>query len=198
MSYIKRQLEEDNMKDKQLLIGLSGYAQSGKDTVADYLREHHDFIRVSFADQIKQALYVLNPMIAHDARVDYLQTYLMNSSWDEMKQNKEVRRLLQRLGTQVGRNFIDENIWLDRVFKSKLFDSTASIVITDVRFENEADEIRQRGGFILRIEREGVHAYNRHASETALDDYDFDVIVPNNESIADLYSNVDQIVKLLS
>ena len=74
-----------------MIIGLTGYARSGKDTVANYLVEHHGYTRVAFADAIRDALYELNPYIANNLRVaEVVDDY----GWDIAKTNPEVRRLL--------------------------------------------------------------------------------------------------------
>ncbi len=106
------------------------------------------------------------------------------------------RLLLQLLGTEGGREIIHPNIWVNSLFSE--FKPDMKWIITDVRFPNEADAVKNHGGLLLRIERPWVD-YKKgmsdqrfvHPSETALDNYDgFDHIINNNGTIEDLYNKV--------
>jgi dephospho-CoA kinase len=89
-----------------MIIGLSGYAQSGKDTVAELLCLNYGFKRISFALPMRDAIYTLNPLVEGTNRiVDLVDEY----GWDVAKANPEVRRLLQVFGTDVGRKMFNEN-----------------------------------------------------------------------------------------
>lgn len=185
------------------LIGLSGYARSGKDTVGDYLVKHHGFKKVSFAEPMRQALLALNPIVGlrldTDARV---QDVIAEYGWDGYKESRygnEIRELMQRLGTEVGRKQFGEDFWVDKA--SKLIDTylwqDMNVVITDMRFVNEAKAIEALGGQTWRIERDGVVAANAHVSETALDTYGFDQLIRNDGSLDDLYEKVEQTLGLI-
>lgn len=165
-----------------MIIGLSGYAQSGKDTVADYLMAEHGFIRRAFADNIRRMLYDVNPMIGHEP----LQVKVDVDGWDKAKQDPIVRRMLQVLGVSAREN-IHQDVWINAALDRVLNDR---IVITDVRFINEAEAIRDRGGEIWRVVRPGVNAVNSHVSETQLDNYKFDQYLVNDGSITDLHNQV--------
>ena len=165
-----------------MIIGLSGYAQSGKDTVADYLMAEHGFIRRAFADNIRRMLYDVNPMIGHEP----LQVKVDVDGWDKAKQDPIVRRMLQVLGVSAREN-IHQDVWINAALDRVLNDR---IVITDVRFINEAEAIRNRGGEIWRVVRPGVNAVNSHVSETQLDNYKFDQYLVNDGSITDLHNQV--------
>jgi hypothetical protein len=91
--------------------------------------------------------------------------------------------LLQDLGISA-RDLIDEDIWINAALSS--VDSSDRVVITDVRFENEANMIRSLGGQIWRVKRPGVEAVNSHVSETQLDGYKVEQIFVNSGSIQDL------------
>ena len=163
-----------------MIIGLAGYARSGKNTVADLLG--HKYKQVAFADPMRAALYKMNPIIdAHIDVVDAVEEY----GWDKAKDLfPEIRRLLQVLGTEVGRHMIDENVWVGIALRGML--PTDDVVITDVRFINEAVAIKKLGGEVWRVDREGVGAVNGHISEHALKDWEFDRIIENNGTIEDL------------
>ena len=180
-----------------MIIGLSGYAQTGKDTIAEHLVEHYGFTRIAFADPIRQALYALDPMIP-----DYpalggirLSWIVDKSGWENVKkESPEVRRMLQRLGTEVARNQWGDDFWVDLAMaKANRLDN---VVITDVRYPNEYDAIVKAGGQVWRVEKPGVSAVNAHASETALDGHTFNNTIMNTGSKDDLYAAVDSCIEL--
>lgn len=177
-----------------MIIGLSGYAQSGKDTVANHLVEKHGFKRVAFADAIRESLYELNPIIASgmyedDVKLVYLREVVDAMGWDEAKAYyPEVRRLLQVLGTEVGRSW-NSDIWIDLAFNK--FREDEDVVITDVRFKNEYHRIVELGGEVWRVSRTGVGAVNNHISENDLDNHVFKQVLHNDSDVYDLHSLVD-------
>ena len=169
------------------VIGLCGYAQSGKDTAASFLVKR-GYKRLAFADILRQSLYNLNPIIESqgvsqgDARHHYLRTQVIvdRDGWDVAKvRYPEIRELLQRLGTEVGRDLYGENFWVDRV--GAQMQIGGNYVITDVRFPNEADFIHRRGGNLFRIDR-GNRAANGHASEN-VEALKVDGVIPNTGSL---------------
>lgn len=173
-----------------MIIGLSGYAGSGKDTVANYLVDDKGFVRVAFADAIKEALLKLNPILENGLR---LNENVIKYGWEPTKARTETRRLMQVFGTEVGRNMFGSAFWVDMAFSKTMrhYPEDTNFVIPDVRFQNEADMIKERGGRVWRIERDGIEPVNSHSSETALDDYDFDLILRNNHSLETLFSMVN-------
>ena len=174
--------EEVGIKTSYNVIGLTGYAQSGKDTLASILVEKYGYIRVAFADKIRDFLYGINPMVACSP-TGYLRDLVNLVGWDKAKQEPQVRRLLQDLGISA-RELIDENIWVTTALKHVGKDER--VVVTDVRFENEAMMIKLMGGQLWRVRRPGVEAVNSHVSETQLDGYKVDQIFVNSGSIQDL------------
>ena len=174
------------------IIGLSGYARSGKDEAAKLLVNGHGFTRVAFADKLRECLYQLNPMCGRgwdtsDRPVVYVQDVIEEYGWDGYKETEygiEIRRLLQRLGTEAGRQTLWDSIWIDAAFAP--FGDDAKLVIPDCRFPNEAQAIEERGGEVWRVQRPGVGPANLHASETSLDDWPFKKIVMNSTTLDDL------------
>ncbi|CAB4122138.1 hypothetical protein UFOVP27_69 [uncultured Caudovirales phage] len=169
-----------------MLIGLSGYAQSGKDTVAKFLVDNHGFERIAFADKIKELLYEMNPTVGfeYDGGGWDLRYVVDRDGWDVAKLDPEVRRLLQDLGVGARKVFGD-NHWV--VEALKFLDRDKNYVITDVRFQNEADWIKSvYSGSVWRVERTGVDAVNNHISEHDLDNWDFDAYIHNNSTLEDL------------
>jgi len=175
-----------------MIIGLSGYAQVGKDTVAQILVEDYGYTRIGFADTIKKAAYLLDPIITLDGV--RLAHAVDRYGWDGAKQVPEVRRILQVLGSEIGRDLIDPQIWVELTMHSVHQDD--KIVISDVRFRNEAEEIKWKHGEIWRISRIQKGApVNVHRSETDMDSWDFDEYVSNNGSIDNLKQEVALIME---
>jgi hypothetical protein len=164
-----------------MIIGLTGYAQSGKDTLAGMLIGLHKYDNRAFADPIRKLLYETNPLLKSEYRVKGLVDV---HGWDKIKVDyPEARALLQNLGV-AARNLFGEDFWVEQALSG--LSKGDKIVITDVRFPNEADAIKALGGQIWRVKRIGVGAVNNHESETAMDGYQVDQIFVNNGSVEDL------------
>ena len=183
------------------LIGLSGYARSGKDEAAKVLVEEYGFKRIAFADKLRDFLYALDPIVDNELLYDHgdrvgvggwrLRTVIDEYGWDGYKETKygtEIRSLLQRLGTEAGRNTLWDSIWIDAALHD--LDEQGRYVVTDARFPNEADAITGRGGKLVRITRSGVGPAIQHASETSLTDYPFTDRLNNDSTLADFQESV--------
>lgn len=118
-----------------------------------------------------------------------------------------VREVLQRVGTEAMRDQIHPNIWVNALFSdykaiphNQMDDfPTMNVypqwIITDVRFPNEAQAIKDRGGIMIRVVRvPDQKAADFHTSETALDDYNFDEVIYNTGTIEDLKEKVRQVL----
>jgi hypothetical protein len=163
-----------------MIIGLIGYAQSGKDTVAKILVDNYGFTRVAFADKIRELLHEVNPVVGTIRLNDIVDEY----GWDIAKQKPEVRELLQNLGVGARKLFGDK-FWVHQAIGS-IAEAHPNIVVTDVRFTNEADTLKINGAQLWRIKRLGVGPVNSHVSEAQLDTYKVDQIFINNGTIGDL------------
>lgn len=175
-----------NLERPATIIGLSGYAQSGKDTAGAALVEHLGFERVGFADALKNVLYNLNPTVevldgiirvADHPWCLPVQAVVDGYGWEWAKANSSVRELLQRLGTEAGRHVLGDDVWV-RTAMAKVKPG-GRYVFTDVRFPNEAQAIKDLGGEVWRIDRRGSNPVNAHASETELDGWAFDRRIHN-------------------
>jgi len=89
-----------------MIIGLSGYARSGKDTIAEILIMNYGFKRLAFADNIRKAIIKLDPILSNGQRIS---GSVREIGWEPTKANTEVRRLLQVFGTEVGREMFGED-----------------------------------------------------------------------------------------
>lgn len=166
-----------------MIIGLAGYARSGKDTVATALVESLSFRRLAFADALKDVLEDVNPFIG----TTRLSNRLSWHGWEAAKADPEVRSLLQKLGVAC-RVHIHPDVWVNAVMSRIDNALECRWVISDVRFPNELLAIRKAGGEIWRIDRPGCRPVNSHQSETALDGAGFDFVLANNGTLDDLHS----------
>jgi cytidylate kinase len=177
-----------------MIIGISGYAQSGKDTVANYLVKHYGFTKISFADPIRKALYALNPKVnIADMLGVSLVAAVNGMGWENVKaESSETRSLLQRMGTEVGREMYGKDFWVNQAMLKA--QEHEKVVLADVRFENEVQAILGASGAVWRVSKPGVEAANSHLSETSLDTYKFDKHIYNGGSLEELYSIVDNLI----
>lgn len=175
------------------VIGLAGYAQTGKDTVGKILVEEHGFVRYSFADKLKEAIRLLDPIIMR-GHIPYTFSQLERLHDGDLKHLPEVRDLYQRFGTDAMRK-VYPDVWVEALYNSWSIEHD-KIVITDVRFPNEVEAIQGWGGDVYRVIRPGYGPVNDHFSETALDDYPLPSIL-NNDTIDHLEEVVTSILKVV-
>ena len=173
------------------LIGIAGKKRSGKNTAADILTQFGGYSQFSFANPLKAMLETL----LHQLNIDPDTRYkMLHGDLKEMPCpqlcGKSTRHALQTLGTEWGRDCIDRDFWVTAcIQRAKL---VPKAVITDVRFYNEAQGIREAGGIIIMLERnESLKQQDDHPSE----DMDFvgDYVIFNNSSVARLAYELQQI-----
>ncbi|AXG66199.1 deoxynucleoside monophosphate kinase [Streptomyces phage Annadreamy] len=174
-----------------MIIGLAGYARSGKDSAADALQSV-GFRRIAFADKLREFVYALNPEVDGGPMGVYpLKEIIDQYGWGEYKNTywgDSIREQLQFIGTDCVRNILGPDTWVNATFNA--IDFTQDYVITDVRFPNEAEGIREKGGLVYRVLREGVGPANGHYSEVALDDFPFDDVILNYGTLTEFHENV--------
>ena len=167
------------------LIGITGTAHSGKDTLGQFLVDNYGFERAAFADPLK--------LIASEI------------GWDGSKADGGAcnscgmlhgRKLLQVLGTEGARQHIGENVWVDatlrQIAEARVLTGQTKWVITDVRYQNEAQMIQAHGGEIWRVERPGTDRQDQHASETELAAIGADALFVNDGTIEALHRLVEE------
>lgn len=171
-------------------IGLIGHAGSGKDTVAAHLMRR-GFARVAFADAVRSVLLSVDPLITKEGL--RLREAVEAHGWDRVKREiPEVRALLQGLGAGV-RDELGESVWLDHALR-RLDALPGPVVVSDVRYHNEAYALRRRGFTLVWVRRPGVGPANSHASETGIPVERADVVLTNDGSISELHAAVDALV----
>lgn len=179
-------------------IGLVGRARSGKDTVAHHLVEKHGYTRVAFADRMRDAVEALNPMIRLDVdglqHICTLKQGLKMYGWEGLKvYSPDIRGYLQRMGTEVGRDMFGENFWVMQAIS--VANQYEQVVFSDVRYPNEAERIRDAGGILWRVERDGIEKSDEHTSEALIETIKVDSVIKNNGTLEELFSKVDKLMK---
>jgi len=193
------------------LVGIGGLLQAGKDAVADYLVKEHGWVKMGMSDPLDQALRAMNPYIQvlsgepmnKNKGPKYLpyQDIRDKLSYVEAKNITDVRRNLQTLGTEVGRNLIGEDIWA-HVARDNINDQMIdgkSVILTGVRYPNELYLINQfvdagQTWFVTRPSKRTAAQPDQHSSETSVSAEDFSVVIDNSGTLDDLYKSVDEIL----
>lgn len=178
------------------LIGFSGYAGAGKDESARALTTvDPPWRRIAFADPLKALALDLDPLVSITPMPVRLADLVRERGWDEAKREPDVRRLLQNLGQGV-RDRVLPDAWLLAFggHLGALPPSETLVVVTDVRYPNEVDLIRDLGGIVVRVHRPGYGAVNGHSTETALEGYPFNHAIVNDGTVAELHDKVRALV----
>lgn len=188
------------------IIGLTGYAQAGKSTVAQHLVDTHGFTRVSFAAPLKKMLRTLNPILGitdNEGGKEYGlvrlgELFMLGWTEQDIKESEyadEYRALAQRIGTDCVRAE-QEDFWI-RAAERQMPDPLADYVFDDCRFPNEAKFILDHSPEGLwNISRPGVGAVNGHVSEQHAGKMGESLFLVNNRSLEMLYTDIDAALSL--
>jgi len=167
-----------------LIIGLGHVARAGKDTLAARLVERHGFVRVAFADAMRELVYRSD---AHTRHI--VQLY----GWEEAKQRPTVRQKLVDVGNDA-REVIGPDVWIWAAFEKMA--PAGDYVITDVRYPNEVAAVQSRG-VAVKVNRPGVAPLD-NVADLALADFDgWDVQIENDGTVALLHARADDLVARL-
>lgn len=162
------------------VIGFGHKKGHGKDTLADLLIERYPnkFLKVAFADKLKK-IAVLSFGFTQEQIFGNLKE-VVDPRWE-----KSPRECMQLLGTEMFRNVIDSNFWVKSLFLDlQLIPKNKIVLITDTRFHNEANAIKETGGLVFRVHRPDMptNEFSNHISETALDNYPWDGNIINDST----------------
>lgn len=169
-----------------MLIGICGAAGCGKDAAASVLIRERGYTLHKFAGPLYEMVSVMTGLSVED---------LMDRKIKEKPLagfgGKSPRQILQTLGTDWGRSMVASDVWIQSVAARArpLLEAGKGVVITDLRFDNEADWIRSEGGEVWRVERvvpRDVACLSPHTSEAGVDDARIDRTIRNDGTLEDL------------
>lgn len=178
--------------DRPRIIGLSGRAGSGKTTVAGMIPAA---VVVQLADPLYAGL---------SAMLGVPESMLRSPAYKEVPflgLGKSPRQMMQTLGTEWGRDLIDRSIWirlLERRIETLESQGVRTIVVADVRFENEASAIRQMGGEVWRVRRDGPATASSHSSEDGIGLEEHEPVIENYGTLDDLRERVLQALGVIA
>jgi len=203
-----------------VILGICGLIGSGKDTIADYLVNFHEFRRDSFAGSLKDAVAFVfgwdREMLEGRTKQSREWRERVDPWWSKRLDmpNLTPRWILQYWGTEVCRKGFNDDIWIASL-ENKLQNTTDNVVISDCRFVNEIAAIKNAGGKVVWVKRGPLPMWydtallaNRgnviekklmlesgiHASEWSWIGTDFDAVIDNNQGIEDLYKSIESLV----
>ena len=190
-----------------MIIGMCGLIGTGKDTVADILVNNYNFIKVSFADKLKDGVATVfswdREML--EGTTDESRTWREQKDefWSrETNEHITPKLVLQMFGTDCMRNGFYNGIWVSIVKQQIINNPNNNFVIPDVRFPNEAKMIKEVNGEVWRICRgidpnwftsyvkDNVVPTDVHESEWQWAKLDFDCVIHNNDTVKDLKNQV--------
>lgn len=173
------------------LIGLHGRAGAGKDTIAAQLIAEHDYGRMALAGPLKDMLITglrevgVSRQVLDDRR---LKEQVLPAI------GKSPRELMQTLGTEWGRQLVCDDLWLKiaQVHLQYHARYLSGLVITDVRFDNEANWVRAQGGEIWHVlRRYGDNVAPLHLSEHGIEMHaGADSVIVNDAGLEQLKDQV--------
>ena len=206
-----------------MIVGVSGFIGSGKDTIADYLITFKGFKRMSFAGPLKDAVSAIfgwdRELLEGTTKYSREWREEVDTWWAERLDIPQLtpRYVLQQWGTEVGRRAFHDDIWIASI-ENKLRTAKDDIVISDCRFPNELKSITNAGGITIRVSRgpdpewsnmavlynichnekalEELKKANIHASEYSSVGLAYHHYVENNGTIDELHRKVDSIINL--
>lgn len=155
-------------------IGLTGLPGAGKDSVAAALVQSHDFARMAFAGPIKDGLVAMLGLNRQDFEDPAVKEQPI--AWI----GRSPRQLMQTLGTEWGRDMVHADLWIRHAQRrlNNYRRISASVVVTDVRYPNEADWLRANGGELWHVLRKSApNVVNLHSSNITL------AVLPGADSV---------------
>jgi len=153
------------------ILGLCGYKQSGKSTLAKVARTDFNFRRMGFADELKDVVIRLWPAFTYD--------HLYGEGKEEVVEEygKSAREVMQMVGTDLFRAY-DPDVWVRalhetiKTYNFQMGRAVRPLVIDDLRFDNEAALIRELGGEVWEVYRGSLDRLDEHPSEQGISLFD--------------------------
>jgi len=177
------------MNGPKKLIGLVGRARVGKDTAATFLEDRHLLEQFAFANPLKDMLTSVFGDLFYDGDREKPIEWL----------GKSPRQLMQTIGTEWGRQCVHPDLWVLLAHQEWLTCQRGlsnGMVISDVRFDNEARWIKEQGGTLIEIRRQHTETVEAHVSEAGIT-VSADHVIHNDGTLDDLYDALDEVMNCL-
>ena len=209
-----------------MIVSVTGLIGTGKDTIADFLCQNHNFKRFSFAASLKDAISSIfnwDRNLLEGSTTESRSWREQKDTWWSERLGMDItpRRVLQYWGTEVCRNGYHQDIWVASL-ENKLRNIENDVVITDCRFANEINTVKKLNGITIRVERgnkpiwydaaisynqgpsnigwalskQTLEKHNVHPSEYSSVGLEYDHIIENNGTIKELNRKVKSILNL--
>lgn len=163
------------------IVGVTGRAGSGKDTIADWFVCERGYTKVALADPMKEFCRTAFGW-SHD---QLWGPSARRSEPDPRWNGLTPRRALQQLGTEWGRA-MHPDVWI-RLCLDRSCTLNVPVVVADIRFQNEVDMIQQAGGVVVAVTRPRV-GQDSHSSEAGVNRVDFGFV--NDGTLKQLYEKL--------
>lgn len=170
------------------LIGLTGAKGAGKDTVADHLEYMYNFKTMAFALPIKAALSAM-----HGVPISMFMDPLKKEVPQPKLLGRTPRFLMETMGTGWGRDMVDKDYWVNLLSLNarECLAANVSVVVSDVRYDNEAQLVKDLGGEVWHIARgETIYTPSDHSSEAGVSDQYIDFRIINDSTLRMLYTQI--------
>jgi hypothetical protein len=178
-----------------MILGLVGQKGAGKDTVADYLVREHGFTKLAFADPVKKVCEAMFALESNYFHCPLLKEQVI-SAW-----GMSPREMMQKVGTDIVRVQMGDRFWIKHMqYRLDSLQQGTNVVISDVRFVNEAEFIQSLpDSHLVRVQLQATarSSVDNHISETDQNNIMTNHIINNDMSeggLNNLYRQCDSLV----
>jgi len=172
-----------------MIIGLIGKKRVGKTTFSDYLVDKYQFKTIAFADPIKESAKIIFNLTEEQVNGDLKE--IIDKRWDLTP-----RQILQKLGTEGCRNIFGQDIWIKRLKMELSKEENNNIIVSDIRFPNEAEAVKEMGGKLIKIIKSDLPINkDSHISEQLIDKIESDMLIKNDFSMEEYYEHIDTLIR---
>ena len=186
------------MNNKPSIIAICGYKRSGKDTIAEYLTKNYNYNHYKITDKLRKVVQLLFNLNDND--------YEKNKEINDTRWNTTPRKIMQFIGTEVFQYKIQElipnisrNFWIKSLLSDELLDNINNnnhkIVISDLRFIHEYENLKQLNIplAVIKVTNNKIKNIDNHISETEHLKIPIDYEIENNDTLQQLYDNINKI-----
>lgn len=188
-------------KNKCKIIGVKGQSGSGKDTVGNYLQMKYVFQKMALADPLKEIVSIITGWSMNMIKGETSESRHFRETEIHTDFGMTCREILQHIGTDLFRDHFDPETWV-KLARRRVIQSECDIVVTDIRFDNEAQMILDLGGQVWNIERDFdkdssqvliSETASQHKSEKRFE-IAGEKTIKNNGTLQELYAKIDQLL----